>query len=164
MPFNENRKSVVRWFEEFLFYSLHADEKHSKMINATQSAQCGCDAKPGLLHLESISSATDLHVRQRLLKYTWRAGARNRYADVTRAIAKPSYPLLPTVCIAVALIRGSFRNASKNRLMPLMFAFLLCASIIAPLRTTLSAIISVPAGDNRTEARGNRRNLLHLHQ
>ena len=37
---------------------------------------------------------------------------------MTSASAKPSYPLLPTVCIAVALTRGSAASTSLNRRMP----------------------------------------------
>ena len=50
--------------------------------------------------------------------------------------------------MAVALTRGSSPDRSKNRRMPLAFASALFASITAPLRMTLSAMISVPARDN----------------
>src|SRR5262249_61023736 len=58
--------------------------------------------------------------------------------------AKPSYPLPPTVCTAVALTRGSAATRSLKRRMPCTIASVVLGSATAPLRTPLSATITVP--------------------
>src|SRR5271163_2275613 len=62
----------------------------------------------------------------------------------TRAIASPSQPLTPTVCIAVALTRGSAASVSKNLRTPRTSGSRLLGSATAPSRTTLSTTITAP--------------------
>src|SRR5688572_13673396 len=71
-----------------------------------------------------------------------------RVHAVTSTIAKPSYPLLPTVWIAAALTRGLTASASKNRRIPTRLGSSFPASITFPSRTTLSTTIKLPGRDN----------------
>jgi hypothetical protein len=62
----------------------------------------------------------------------------------TRARAKPSYPLLPTVCTSVALTRRSDAISSLSSRVPRMAGSEESASTTAPLRTTLSTTMTLP--------------------
>ena len=63
-------------------------------------------------------------------------------SPVTIAIASPSYPLLPTVWIVVALTRRSVRSISFRRRTPRTLGSVLASSTIAPSRITLSTTMS----------------------
>ncbi len=71
-----------------------------------------------------------------------------RQPPTTYASTNPSCPLLPTVCTAVALTRGSFASASKSCLVPCTRGSALPASTIPPARTTLSITITLPGRVN----------------
>src|SRR4051812_44384004 len=78
----------------------------------------------------------------------WHEASGSYELDVTSAIANPSYPLLPTVWIAVALTRGSAATRSMKRRMPLTLSSSLATSTTAPRRTTLSTMIIAPGRES----------------
>ena len=63
---------------------------------------------------------------------------------MTSAKVNPSYPLLPTVWIVVALTRRSAASSWWKRRTPITAGSVLAGSATAPLRTALSTMINVP--------------------
>src|SRR4051812_13802183 len=78
----------------------------------------------------------------------WHEASGSYELDVTSAMAKPSYPLLPTVWIAVALTRGSEASISAKRRTPWTLGSSLEASTTAPSRTTLSTMMTLPGRES----------------
>ena len=68
-------------------------------------------------------------------------------------MAKPSYFLMPTVWIVVAVTRGSAATSSLKRRTPCTASSALSAWMTAPSRTTLSTTISDPGRDSRSDQR-----------
>src|SRR5205807_2467452 len=76
---------------------------------------------------------------------------RGEPSEITTASASPSYPFAPTVWMAVALTRRSAASISLNRRTPCTPGSRLAGSITDPSRTTLSAMISVPRRESRSD-------------
>lgn len=96
---------------------------------------------PWLLVLLALADLFLLFSVARRIRRYWPAAAPS---GRTRARAKPSYPLLPTVCTSVTLTRRSAAITSLSSRVPRMAGSVLSGSTTAPLRMTLSTMMTLP--------------------